>query len=394
MEFNRTNYEKMLDELFARHPSVQKDGFTAGAYKPGLGGMMEFDARLGHPWRNFKTIHVAGTNGKGSVCSMLAAALAANGYKVGLYTSPHLIDFRERAKIIEGGGWRMISEEEVWDFVNGHELEDLSFFEITTGLAFSWFASQQVDIAVIETGLGGRLDSTNIITPELCIITSIGLDHCKMLGSTRAEIAAEKAGIFKPGVPAVVSEEDWETAGVFERKAAHFATVDGEYEENLRKKLALLDEMAAADVRTGGYEVIRDFQRRWSEIGFVPIKQKDAIQKRYKAAVDELFNVLRGSERDRSMGRFREKLSSMKGAGDRRLRSERERLYNKVRQLEQEIALLENNIGFFAKSKNAESLIADVRAKIERAREEMNATVEKVRMIDSQEAEENQPDNK
>ena len=180
----------------------------------------------------------------------------------------------------------------------------------------------------------------------------------------------------------------------FERKAAHFATVDGEYEENLRKKLALLDEMAAADVRTGGYEVIRDFQRRWSEIGFVPIKQKDAIQKRYKAAVDELFNVLRGSERDRSMGRFREKLSSMKGAGDRRLRSERERLYNKVRQLEQEIALLENNIGFFAKSKNAESLIADVRAKIERAREEMNATVEKVRMIDSQEAEENQPDNK
>ena len=180
----------------------------------------------------------------------------------------------------------------------------------------------------------------------------------------------------------------------FERKAAHFATVDGEYEENLRKKLALLDEMAAADVRTGGYEVIRDFQRRWSEIGFVPIKQKDAIQKRYKAAVDELFNVLRGSERDRSMGRFREKLSSMKGAGDRRLRSERERLYNMVRQLEKEIALLENNIGFFAKSKNAESLIADVRAKIERAREEMNATVEKVRMIDSQEAEENQPDNK
>ncbi len=180
----------------------------------------------------------------------------------------------------------------------------------------------------------------------------------------------------------------------FERKAAHFATVDGEYEENLRRKLALLDEMAAADVRTGGYEVIRDFQRRWSEIGFVPIKQKDAVQKKYKAAVDELFSVLRGSERDRSMGRFREKLSSMKGSGDRRLRSERERLYNKVRQLEQEIALLENNIGFFAKSKNAEALVADVRAKIERAREEMAATVEKVKLIDSQEAEENQSENK
>ena len=178
----------------------------------------------------------------------------------------------------------------------------------------------------------------------------------------------------------------------FERKSAHFATVDSEYEENLSRKLALLDEMAAADVRTGGYEVIRDFQRRWSEIGFVPIKQKDAIQKKYKAAVDELFNVLRGSERDRSMGRFREKISSMKGAGDRRLRSERERLYNKVRQLEQEIALLENNIGFFAKSKNAEALVAEVRAKIERAREEMAATVEKVRLIDRQEAEEKSND--
>ena len=173
----------------------------------------------------------------------------------------------------------------------------------------------------------------------------------------------------------------------FERKAAHFASVDGEYEENLRRKQALLDEMAEADVRTGGYEVIRDFQRRWSEIGFVPIKQKDAIQKRYKAAVDQLFNVLRGSERDRSMGRFREKISSMKGAGDRRLRSERDRLYNKVRQLEQEIGLLENNIGFFAKSKNAEALVADVRAKIERAREEMAATIEKVRLIDRQETE-------
>lgn len=180
----------------------------------------------------------------------------------------------------------------------------------------------------------------------------------------------------------------------FERKSAHFASVDGEHEENLRKKLALLDEMAAADVKNGGYEVIREFQRRWGEIGFVPIKQKEAIQKRYKAAVDELFATLRGSERDRSMGRFREKLSALKGAGDRRLRSERERLYNKVRQLEQEIALLENNIGFFAKSKNAEALVADVRSKIERAREEMAATVEKVRMIDRQAQEENQSENK
>ena len=168
----------------------------------------------------------------------------------------------------------------------------------------------------------------------------------------------------------------------FERKAAHFAGVDGEHEENLRRKLALLDEMAAADVKAGGYEVIKDFQRRWGEIGFVPIKQKDAIQKRYKAAVDALFDALRGSERDRSMNRFREKVSSLKGAGDRRLRSERERLYNTVRQMEQDIALLENNIGFFTKSKNADALVAEVKAKIERAKAEMAATIEKVRLID------------
>ena len=179
----------------------------------------------------------------------------------------------------------------------------------------------------------------------------------------------------------------------FERKASHFASVDGEHEENLQKKLALLAEMAGADVKAGGYEVIREFQRRWGEIGFVPIKQKDAIQKKYKAAVDELFNTLRGSERDRSMNRFREKVSTLKSAGSNRLRSERERLYNKVRQLEQEIGLLENNIGFFAKSKNAEALVADVKAKIDRAREEMAAAIEKVKLIDRQAQEENQEHN-
>ena len=212
------DYKESLDFLYNSLPMFQRVG--GAAYKAGLGTSIALAELFDNPHKAFRSIHVAGTNGKGSVSHLLASILQRAGYRVGLYTSPHLADFRERAKIIENGGWRMISEEEVWDFVNGHELEDLSFFEITTGLAFSWFASQQVDIAVIETGLGGRLDSTNIITPELCIITSIGLDHCKMLGSTRAEIAAEKAGIFKPGVPAVVSEEDWETAGVFERKAA------------------------------------------------------------------------------------------------------------------------------------------------------------------------------
>ena len=168
----------------------------------------------------------------------------------------------------------------------------------------------------------------------------------------------------------------------FERKASHFSGVDSQYEENLQKKLALLDEMAAADVAAGGFEVIREFQRRWGEIGFVPIKQKDAIQKRYKAVVDAMFDTLRGSERDRSMNRFRDKVSSLKASGDRRLRSERERLYNKVRQMEQEIALLENNIGFFAKSMYADAQVADVRAKIDRIRTEMAAAIEKVKLID------------
>lgn len=179
----------------------------------------------------------------------------------------------------------------------------------------------------------------------------------------------------------------------FARKAAHFSGVDSEHEANLQRKLALLDEMEAADVRSGGYEVIRDFQRRWGEIGFVPIKQKDAVQKRYKAAVDALFDTLRGSERDRSMNRFRDKVSTLRAAGGNRLRSERERLYNKVRQMEQEIALLENNIGFFAKSKNAEALVADVKAKIDRAREEMAAAVEKVKLLDRQAREQQESEN-
>lgn len=171
----------------------------------------------------------------------------------------------------------------------------------------------------------------------------------------------------------------------FERKAKLFSAVDDEHEQNLVRKQALLAQMREADIKAGGFEMIKDFQRRWSEIGFVPIKQKESVQKQYKAIVDEMFSTLRSSERDRSMNRFKDKVSGMKG--DRRLRSERERLYNKVKQMEQDIALLENNIGFFAKSKNADAMIADVREKIERAKREMADTIEKVRMIDRQEAE-------
>ena len=168
----------------------------------------------------------------------------------------------------------------------------------------------------------------------------------------------------------------------FERKAKHFASIEDEHEVNLQKKLTLIEQMHAADIKAGGYDMIKDFQRRWSEIGYVPIKQKDAVQKKYKEAVDAMFAVLRGSERDRSMNRFKERVQNMKGGNQ--LRSEREKLYNKLRQMEQDIALLENNIGFFSKSKNAENLIADVREKIARAKSDMAGIIEKIRVIDEQ----------
>ena len=170
----------------------------------------------------------------------------------------------------------------------------------------------------------------------------------------------------------------------FARKAEHFSSQDGEQEENLRLKSELLDEMAAADVAAGGHDMIKEFQRRWSAIGFVPIARKEEIQQRYKAVLDEMFGTLRGSERDRSMNRFKAKVSAMKSAGDRRIHSERDRLYNRVRQLEQDIALLENNIGFFSKSKNAESMIAGVREKIEKSKQEMRDAVEKIKLIDKE----------
>ena len=170
----------------------------------------------------------------------------------------------------------------------------------------------------------------------------------------------------------------------FERKATHFSSQDVQHEENLKLKQALLEEMRTTDIKAGGFEAIKEFQRRWGQIGFVPIKQKEALQKEYKSLVDAMFATLRSSERDRSMSRFRERVSTMKSGAQ--LRSEREKLFNKVRQLEQDIALLENNIGFFSKSKNAEALIADVREKIERSKRDMAELIEKINLIDEQEA--------
>ena len=222
MEFSESGYAALLEEIFVRFPSVQKTDFAA-AYKPGLAGMEGFCEALGHPERAFKSIHIAGTNGKGSVASLLTSALAGVGLRTGLYTSPHLIDFRERARIVSGDSFDLIPKPYVFDFLTAWKpyfLEhNLSFFEITTGLAFKWFADEGVEAAVIETGLGGRLDSTNVITPELALVTTIGLDHCAQLGGTLAAIAGEKAGIFKPGVPALVGESDPETDPVFDDRA-------------------------------------------------------------------------------------------------------------------------------------------------------------------------------
>lgn len=214
-------YNSLIEELFNRHPSVQNIGFNGSSYKPGLGAITAFDRLLGSPWKQYKIIHIAGTNGKGSVSSMLAASLAGSGYKVGLYTSPHLVDFRERIKIISGNSFELVSKDFVYSFLTGESfgaevsgadsglissaLEGLSFFEITTAMAFQYFATEAVDYAVIETGLGGRLDSTNIVSPVLSVITSIALDHCALLGDSIEKIAAEKGGIIKPGVPVVVS---------------------------------------------------------------------------------------------------------------------------------------------------------------------------------------------
>lgn len=222
--FSEKAYDEMIGKLFVRFPSFQKTG--ASAYKPGIGNMEFFDQLAGHPHRQYKTIHIAGTNGKGSVSNMLASVLAAQGLKVGLYTSPHILDFRERIRVISGDEpFRLISKEEVWSFVmqwqETFDHLDMSFFEITTSMALTWFARQKVDVVVLETGLGGRLDSTNIVNPVLSIITNIGLDHCDMLGESLPEIAFEKAGIIKPKVPVVIGESHPETDAVFERKVLY-----------------------------------------------------------------------------------------------------------------------------------------------------------------------------
>jgi dihydrofolate synthase/folylpolyglutamate synthase len=207
------NYQETLDWMFSRLPMYQRQGSIA--FKKDLTNSIAFSERLGQPEKQFPSVHVAGTNGKGSTSHMIASILQSAGYKVGLYTSPHLKDFRERINI----NGNPIPQKDVIRFIELHkaflETQKLSFFELTVGMAFDHFARQKVDIAIVEVGLGGRLDSTNIIQPIISVITNIGFDHMQFLGDTLPEIAAEKAGIIKPKTPVVIGETQNEVASVF-----------------------------------------------------------------------------------------------------------------------------------------------------------------------------------
>ena len=211
------NYQQTLDYLFSKLPMYQRQG--SAAYKADIGNIVEACKILKNPHQKFKSIHISGTNGKGSTAHMLASILQESGYKVGLYTSPHLKDFRERIKI----NGEKISENSVIKFVEQYKIAfgniSMSFFEYTVAMAFNLFSKEKVDIAIIETGLGGRLDSTNIINPELSIITNIGLDHTNLLGNTIEKIAAEKAGIIKPNISAIIGRKQKETQQIFKDTA-------------------------------------------------------------------------------------------------------------------------------------------------------------------------------
>lgn len=286
-------YEETIEYLFAAAPLFQNIG--AGAYKEGLTTTLTLDKHFGYPHHQFKTIHVAGTNGKGSTSHTLAAILQSAGYKVGLYTSPHLIDFRERIRI----NGEMIPENEVINFVQQHRdfFEPLypSFFELTTAMAFNYFAKEKVDVAIIEVGLGGRLDCTNIITPVLSVITNVSLDHTQFLGNKIEDIAAEKAGIMKKGVTTIVGETTPETKNIYTEKAQNvganiiwaenypFPTIDfqlkGECQQfNARtimvaaQQLGRIFELTDSDIENGFAHVVdlTHLRGRWETIQTSP----------------------------------------------------------------------------------------------------------------------------
>ncbi|QKJ64946.1 folylpolyglutamate synthase/dihydrofolate synthase family protein [Flavobacterium sp. M31R6] len=289
------NYQETTNWMFNQLPMYQLQG--ASAYKKDLTNVNLLADHLDNPHKKIKCIHVAGTNGKGSTSHMLASILQEAGYKVGLYTSPHLKDFRERIKI----NGAEISEEFVCEFIEQHkaffEENDMSFFEMSVGLAFDYFAKEKVDIAIIEVGLGGRLDATNIITPLISVITNIGIDHVQFLGNTLESIAAEKAGIIKPKIPVVIGEYTPETQPVFlakakENKAEIYFASDlisetypsdliGDYQEHNKKTVIqtfkILNEqtdfkVSDENIKSGLLQVVKNtgLQGRWQQLGTNP----------------------------------------------------------------------------------------------------------------------------
>jgi len=257
-------YTEVLSWMFAQLPMYQHKGISAHSGK--LEAILSFVSHLDHPEKKIKTIHVAGTNGKGSSSHMIASILQEAGYSVGLYTSPHLKDFRERIKI----NGQVIPKQKVIDFIESNldylQKNKLSFFEMTVGMAFDYFASKKVDIAVIEVGLGGRLDSTNIITPEVSLITNIGFDHVDILGDTLEKIAFEKAGIIKPNCPVVISETQPETRAVFKQVAlqrhAEILFADEELSGIAQYPSALLGDYQAKNNKgvLGVFKVLKGYQ--------------------------------------------------------------------------------------------------------------------------------------
>jgi dihydrofolate synthase / folylpolyglutamate synthase len=264
-------YEQTLEFLFSQLPAYHRIG--KAAYKVDLDNSIALDKCMGHPHHNFKSIHIAGTNGKGSVSHMVASVFQEAGYKTGLYTSPHLKDFRERIKI----NGEMINKEEVVRFVNQYSgnIKSImpSFFEMTVAMAFEIFSRERVDIAIVETGLGGRLDSTNIITPELSVITNIGYDHMDILGNTLEEIATEKAGIIKKSIPVIISETMNETEKVFIARAKdtgseiifadqNFKCVLAESKDPSVERTYVITEISSGNNITGAISLAGDYQRK------------------------------------------------------------------------------------------------------------------------------------
>lgn len=273
------NYQETLHWMLAKLPMFQRVGESA--FKKDLTNTLAFSKELGFPEKKFKTIHVGGTNGKGSTSHMLASILQEAGYKVGLYTSPHLKNFTERIRI----NGNEIPKRKVTAFINQNkdflESQQLSFFEMTVGLAFDYFANEKVDIAVIEVGLGGRLDSTNIITPEVSIITNIGYDHMQFLGETLPEIAAEKAGIIKEKVPVIIGEFQLEVAAVF---------------QNLAMKKNIEITFASEDTNHYQTDLLGDYQKSNTKTAVAGIKKLTEFKITEKNIADGLLNVVKNTK--------------------------------------------------------------------------------------------------